>query len=138
MNTAGGIVINRDNQVLLIYKKGKWDLPKGKQEPNEELGITALREVQEETGIDANYLDITSFLMVTPYVKNVKGKKQKRNANWFVMSYSKKCSKTYPQKKEAIKKAVWVHKKDLHKYQIKGKKALNTVLDNYFQLKLSA
>ena len=138
MNTAGGIVINRNNEILLIYKKGKWDLPKGKQEPKEDLNKTALREVEEETGIDANFLRITSFLMVTPYVKSVKGKKKKRFANWFVMSYTKKCTKTYPQKKESIKKAVWVLQKDLHKYQFKGKKTLNTVLENYYQLKLSA
>jgi 8-oxo-dGTP pyrophosphatase MutT (NUDIX family) len=65
MNTAGGIVINKGNQVLLIFRKGKWDLPKGKSENGESLKKTAKREVVEETGIDpSSILAITSTLLI--------------------------------------------------------------------------
>ncbi len=58
ITSAGGVVLRgqQDNlEVLLIaVKNGKvWSLPKGKQEPGEQLPQTALREVLEETGIQA-------------------------------------------------------------------------------------
>ena len=48
---AGGKVINNKSEILFIYRNKKWDLPKGKAEKNEIISETALREVEEETGI---------------------------------------------------------------------------------------
>ncbi len=51
---AGGILVrqqNKEPEVLLIFRKGKWDLPKGKLKPGETSEAAALREVQEELGI---------------------------------------------------------------------------------------
>jgi 8-oxo-dGTP pyrophosphatase MutT (NUDIX family) len=44
----GGLVCNDDNRILLIFKRGKWDLPKGRVE-GDEYQTAALREVKEET-----------------------------------------------------------------------------------------
>ena len=52
--TAGGLVINKDSKVLFIYRKNKWDLPKGKLDEGENLEEAAIREVVEETGLDIN------------------------------------------------------------------------------------
>ena len=49
---SGGIVKNDNNQILFIYRRGKWDLPKGKAEKGESIRETAVREVIEETGIE--------------------------------------------------------------------------------------
>src|SRR5687768_2564827 len=46
---AGGLVQNEKEELLMIYRKGKWDLPKGKLDKNEKLEDCALREVMEET-----------------------------------------------------------------------------------------
>ena len=54
---AGGIVINKENQILFIFRKGKWDLPKGKIEKNEKIDEGAIREVTEETGIKKVKID---------------------------------------------------------------------------------
>ena len=51
IKATGGIVTNKKNQILFIYRKGKWDLPKGKMEKNESKKESALREVIEETGV---------------------------------------------------------------------------------------
>ena len=48
---AGGKVINSKNEILFIYRNNKWDLPKGKAERYENIAETALREVNEETGV---------------------------------------------------------------------------------------
>ena len=51
VNAAGGLVSNRREDVLLIRRNGLWDLPKGHQEAGEDIKVTALREVREETGV---------------------------------------------------------------------------------------
>ncbi|MBQ8061036.1 MAG: NUDIX domain-containing protein, partial [Bacteroidales bacterium] len=51
VNAAGGLVSNRRGDVLLIRRNDLWDLPKGHQEEGEDISVTALREVQEETGV---------------------------------------------------------------------------------------
>lgn len=48
---AGGLVKNTEDQWLLIFRLGKWDLPKGKLENGETPEAAALREVEEECGI---------------------------------------------------------------------------------------
>ena len=57
---AGGIVWDGkgEGRRLALVHRGKyddWSLPKGKPEPDEKIGETALREVQEELGIDADF-----------------------------------------------------------------------------------
>ena len=57
---AGGIVWDRkgDGRRVALVHRGKyddWSLPKGKVDPGEEIGATALREVQEELGVDADF-----------------------------------------------------------------------------------
>lgn len=53
--SAGGVVFSRTEgkimMMLIEDRYGRWSLPKGKQERGETLAETALREIQEETGI---------------------------------------------------------------------------------------
>ena len=51
VKAGGGLVMNNNNDVLLIYRRGKWDLPKGKLDKGETLEDCAVREVMEETGL---------------------------------------------------------------------------------------
>ena len=51
VEAAGGVVFNPKNEILFIYRRGHWDLPKGKIDPGETPEIAALREVEEETGL---------------------------------------------------------------------------------------
>jgi 8-oxo-dGTP pyrophosphatase MutT (NUDIX family) len=44
---AGGLVFNDRNELLMIYRRGFWDLPKGKLDPGERIEACAIREVQE-------------------------------------------------------------------------------------------
>ena len=52
IQAAGGLVFNKEGQLLSIYRNGIWDLPKGKIEKYEDQRAAALREVMEETGIN--------------------------------------------------------------------------------------
>lgn len=52
IEAAGGIVINKKTQrVLFIYRNKKWDIPKGKIEDKESPEDAAIREIQEECGL---------------------------------------------------------------------------------------
>ena len=51
VTAAGGIVFS-GNCVLLIFRNGLWDLPKGHVDLNEEINSAVVREVKEECGIN--------------------------------------------------------------------------------------
>ena len=63
---GGGKVFNSKGHILFIFRNGKWDLPKGKAEANETIDQTALREVEEETGI--RDLSISKPLEITYHI----------------------------------------------------------------------
>ena len=48
---GGGVVFDKKKNVLLIFRNGKWDLPKGHLDKNEHIEDCAIREVEEECGI---------------------------------------------------------------------------------------
>ena len=80
---AGGKVINNKSEILFIYRNKKWDLPKGKAEKNEIISETALREVEEETGI--KNLSIIKPLDKTYHIFKRGGKNYLKSTYWFEM-----------------------------------------------------
>ena len=105
IKAAGGIVRNKDNELLFIFRKGKWDLPKGKAEKNENISQTALREVIEETGI--KNLSIVKPLEKTYHIFKRRNNHYLKLTYWFEM-YSDYTGKFKPQKKEGISRVEWI------------------------------
>lgn len=103
---GGGKVINGDGEVLFIYRNNKWDLPKGKAERNETIDKTALREVEEETGIKG--LEITKPLEMTYHIFKRNGRYRIKVTYWFEMKTDYKGQLT-PQEKEGITKVEWLN-----------------------------
>ena len=102
---AGGKVINNKSEILFIYRNKKWDLPKGKAEKNEIISETALREVEEETGI--KNLSIIKPLDKTYHIFKRGGKNYLKSTYWFEMK-SDFNGKFKPQKKEGITRVEWI------------------------------
>ena len=102
---AGGKVINNKSEILFIYRNKKWDLPKGKAEKNEIISETAIREVEEETGI--KNLSIIKPLEKTYHIFKRDGKYYLKTTYWFEMK-SDFNGKFKPQKKEGITRVEWI------------------------------
>ena len=107
---AGGIVKNEKGQFLIIYRLGQWDFPKGKVEENESLESAALREVQEETGV--NNLTLISAITQTTHYYILNNEKICKITHWFEMSCLSSIS-LVPQKEEDIQQVIWVSKEEV-------------------------
>ena len=103
---AGGKVYNQKNEILFIFRNGKWDLPKGKAAPKETINFTALREVEEETGVTG--LSITKPLEITYHIFKRNDRNYIKVTYWFEMKTDYKGQLT-PQEKEGITKVEWLN-----------------------------
>lgn len=105
VKAAGGVVLDEQGRVLVIRRLGKWDLPKGKVERGEGIEEAAIREVQEECGIQE--LELLAPLMTTwhTYVRN--DTQHLKKTEWFLMRGSSSEELT-PQTEEAIEAVRWV------------------------------
>jgi len=117
VRAAGGIVTAPDGTMLLIQRNGRWDLAKGKVEPGETLLQAALREVQEETGINPlntkhlNYPIKTYHLFRAPRAwysgPNPPAHRwHLKQTSWFPMTAEKQ--PVNPQLEEGITGGQWV------------------------------
>lgn len=113
VNAAGGLVSNRRGDFLLISRNGLWDLPKGHQEEGEDISVCALREVEEETGVDE--LELRELICITDHCYFRAGKWHLKHTYWYDMLYTNPLDLT-PQREEDITKAVWVAKSSLPAY----------------------
>ena len=109
VNAAGGLVRNLKGEYLMIRRNGIWDLPKGHQEPGEEISATALREVWEETGL-AN-LELGDFICETRHCYQRNGWVLKHTF-WYNMTCLEDAA-LVPQTEENITAAVWMDREAL-------------------------
>ena len=113
VNAGGGLVSNRRGDYLLISRNGMWDLPKGHQDPGEDIAVTALREVQEETGILD--LEMRGLICVTDHCYRRNDIWHLKHTWWYDMLHTDPADLT-PQTEEDITKAAWVAKSSLPPY----------------------
>ena len=105
---GGGKVYNSKNEILFIYRNDKWDLPKGKAERKETIEETAIREVEEETGVEG--LKITKPLPTTYHIFKRNGKHRIKVTYWFEMTTDFE-GKLLPQENEGITNVEWLDDK---------------------------
>ncbi|MGW8316918.1 MAG: NUDIX hydrolase [Bacteroidales bacterium] len=96
VEAAGGLVFNEQGEFLVIRRREMWDLPKGKLEKGETIEQAALREVEEETGLQGL---VTVMPMISTYHVYPLGKERiLKKTRWFEMRYS---GEALPQLQEA-------------------------------------
>ncbi|MBM3413214.1 MAG: NUDIX hydrolase, partial [Bacteroidetes bacterium] len=112
---GGGVVVNENNQVLFIFRRKKWDLPKGKLDPEENIKSCAIREVKEETGI--THLTLGNLLLITTHSYEENGVQIHKETHWFEMKAITNENPTLmPQQEEGIEKIEWVSAADIDNY----------------------
>jgi 8-oxo-dGTP pyrophosphatase MutT (NUDIX family) len=117
---GGGLVFNKNGDVLFIFRNGKWDLPKGGTEKGEEIEETSLREVEEETGVTG--LKISRKLQKTYHVFKRNGSYRLKITHWFEMTTDFEGT-PIPQANEGIEKVAWLNPSEI-------KQALNNSYEN--------
>jgi len=110
LQTAGGLVYNEKGEFLIIFRRGKWDLPKGKIDPGETLEECAIREVNEETGL--TNLTIEKPLTITYHTYDENGKHILKENHWYIMQ-TKGAQKLTAQVEEDITSARMADPKDI-------------------------
>ena len=104
VEAAGGAVVNK-GRLLCIYRRGQWDLPKGKLDTGESQAEAAVREVQEETGLDDILLGRPLPTTYHTYYSK-KGNRILKPTYWFAMSTQQE--DLTPETGEGIEVARWV------------------------------
>jgi 8-oxo-dGTP pyrophosphatase MutT (NUDIX family) len=108
---AGGVVFNNLGQILIIFRRGKWDLPKGKVEEGETIDETALREVEEETGLTG--VQCGPFIMVTFHIyREEHDKRILKATHWYRMT--SESTSLVLQNEEDIEEGLWVSSREIH------------------------
>ncbi|MED5302539.1 MAG: NUDIX hydrolase [Bacteroidota bacterium] len=124
---AGSVILNHKNEILLIFRKGKWDLPKGKVSKKGKLLSVAINESIEETGLKKKNLKL-----IKPLSKSSSVKKDGIILDyWFLLEYEGKKLELKPQTDEGISDYRWVSKKDIIKYYPYFRKYVCEVLRYY-------
>lgn len=103
---AGCVVRNREGACLWIERNGKWDLAKGKVEPDEKIEDAAVREVEEETGI--GQLTLTGDLGKTYHTYEENGVPILKITFWFLAEHAGGNTPGAPQTVEGITGVHWL------------------------------
>ena len=105
VTAAGGWVENSFGEVLWIHRLSQWDLPKGKLESGEAIDECAVREVEEECGIDG--ITLGPKLCETLHSYEMKGVAYVKTTHWFRMKVDGRPELT-PQTEEGIEDVRWM------------------------------
>jgi len=119
IEAAGGKVLNSNSEVLFIYRFDRWDLPKGHIENNEDKVEAAIREVEEECGIDS--LEVLEELETTYHIFSYKNQLRLKVTYWYLMR-TLFIGELIPQLEEGITKVVF-----------KGKEEIKEALENTYK-----
>jgi len=103
IKAAGGVVI-KDGKWLFMYRRKKWDLPKGKLDKGENSKDAAVREIKEETGVDAVIHD---RICTTWHTYSLNNNRILKRTKWYVLDCIDD-SKMSPQAEEQIEKLSWL------------------------------
>ncbi len=126
---GGGFVQNDMNEVLMMFRRGKWDLPKGKMDKKETFEQCAIRETGEETGLKK--ITLISPLITSYHTYHEGTRYVLKETKWFKMKVNGE-QKLKPQLEEQITKLEWVGKSDLKKYMENSFPSINDVLEAGF------
>lgn len=128
---AGGLVWNENEELLMIYRMGKWDLPKGKLDDGETIQDCAVREVMEETGI--GNISIGPLIGITQheYFDKYLNQEVVKESHWYFMSANGN-QKLVPQIDEYIEDIKWAGKNEIRMFLQNSYANIENIIKQYF------
>ena len=132
ITAAGGLVQNNEGSILLIFRRGFWDLPKGKLDAGELIPECAVREVREETGLQTIKLGPFICMTTHAYFDKWLQKDVIKETHWFAMKATSLEPETLnPQTEEDIEKIEWVPVSELDQYLLQTYPTIRNVFDAF-------
>jgi len=107
------LVLNEGGEGLFIFRRGKWDLPKGKLDDGETMEACAVREIQEETGLQK--VELKKHLVNTWHTYDESGHHILKETWWYLLT-APGHQKLTPQTIEQITRIEWAKPEDFPKY----------------------
>jgi 8-oxo-dGTP pyrophosphatase MutT (NUDIX family) len=126
---AGGIVENEKREILFQFRRGKWDLPKGKLDEGEHIEACAVREVEEETGLQDIQLGELVGTTIHHYTEN--GTEIEKETFWYAMKVTGE-QKLVPQLEEDITELKWVSEHELQPYLENTYQNIIDIVERYY------
>ncbi len=129
LTAAGGIVENEAKEILFIFRRGKWDLPKGKLDEGETIEECAVREVEEETGLVG--VERGELIDVTLHTFTKRGNEIEKETYWYAMKVTGLQQPT-PQIEEDITEIRWVKESELSSYLSNTYDNIISIVEKYY------
>ncbi len=130
---AGGLVLNEQKEILFIFRRGKWDLPKGKLDDNETITACAVREVEEETGLKnitlGNFITKTNHEYFDKWINEEVIKE-----TWWYEMFASNNEQLIPQTEEDIEQIIWSNTSTVQKCLLNTYPNIIEVIDTYFSV----
>ena len=126
VQAAGGAVTDEQGRLLAIHRLGRWDLPKGKVEKGEDIPEAAVREVQEECGLQQVMLG--EPLCHTWHTYERDGERHLKRTDWFLMQASSK-EALVPQAIEDITEVRWLNATEVERMKADTYPSLFSVVE---------
>lgn len=128
---AGGGLVQQDDKILMIHRKGKWDLPKGKIEKKESFKEGAVREVEEECSVKVSREEKLCTTWHT-YIQN--GKYNLKRTKWYRMSIIDDSSMA-PQLAEDIDVVRWMNYGEVEVALTTSYRTIGYVIETFYNSK---
>ena len=129
IEAAGGLVKNSEDELLMIRRFGKWDLPKGKIEQNEKIKTAAIRECMEETALDN--IAVINELESTYHIYDIDNIPMLKRTYWFEMK-TEFGGQLIPQTEEGIVDARWMNKEEVVEAMKNTYESLKDLIENNY------
>lgn len=125
IKAAGGIVVKQDRW-LFMFRRKKWDLPKGKLDKGEKSKIAAVREIEEETGVKAVIRD---KICTTWHTYTMNNNRILKRTKWYLLDCQDD-SQMAPQEEEQIEKLDWYTPAEAKSILINSFSSIRYVVDS--------
>lgn len=113
IEASGGLIKDQADHYLLIYRRGHWDLPKGKIDAGESPREAAVREIEEETGV--NGLVFQQELPPSYHIYPFHQKWVLKKTHWFLYK-ANSAHELRLQQEEDIEQAQWMSASEIRKH----------------------